>query len=110
MCKSDVRPYSGGNSYKFYFPITLITIKDHWRLLERLLEITGYWRDSLAASPSPPGRSQGRAAKRRAVGREGLANFALDQVFLECQLRVTCEPVKCQFKSRTSSVPWEAPK
>ena len=63
---------------------------------------------SLAASPSPPGRSRGCAAKRRVVGGEGLANFALDHVFLECQLHVTCEPVVCQFESRTSSVPWEA--
>jgi len=39
---------------------------------------------SLAASPSPPGRSWGRAAKQRVVGGEGLANFALDHVFLEC--------------------------
>ena len=46
---------------------------------------------SLAASPSPPGRSRWRATKRRAVGGEGLANFALDHVFLECQLHVTCE-------------------
>ena len=48
------------------------------------------------------------AAKRRAVGGEGLANFALDHVFLECQLHVTCEPVVCQFELRTSSVPREA--
>ena len=39
---------------------------------------------SLAASPSPPGRSRGRVVKRRAVGGEGLANFVLDHVFLEC--------------------------
>ena len=37
-----------------------------------------------------------------------LANFALDHVFLECQLHVTCEPVECQFESMTSSVPREA--
>jgi len=60
---------------------------------------------SVAASPSPPGRSR---AKQRAVGGEGLANFALDHVFLECQLHVTCEPVECQIESRTSFVPWEA--
>ena len=35
---------------------------------------------SLAASPSPPGRSSGRAAKPRAEGGEGLANIALDCV------------------------------
>jgi len=63
---------------------------------------------SLAASPSPPGRSRWRAVKRRAVGGEGLANFALDHVFLECQLHVTYEPVECQFESMTTSVPWEA--
>ena len=39
---------------------------------------------SLAASPSPPGRSRGRAAKWHAVGREGLANFARHHIFLEC--------------------------
>ena len=65
-------------------------------------------QSSLAASPSLPGRSQGRTAERRPVGREGLANFALDHIFLECQLHVTCEPVECQFESMTSSVPWEA--
>ena len=43
---------------------------------------------SLAASPSPPGRSSGRAAKPRAEGGEGLANIALDHVSLECQLHV----------------------
>jgi len=31
-----------------------------------------------------------------------LANFALDNVFLECQLHVTCEPVECQIESRTN--------
>ena len=35
---------------------------------------------SLATSPSPPGRSSGRAAKPRAEGGEGLANIALDCV------------------------------
>ena len=35
---------------------------------------------SLAASPSPPGRSSRRAAKPRAEGGEGLANIALDCV------------------------------
>jgi len=63
---------------------------------------------SLAASPSPPGQSRGRTAKRRVVGGEGLANFALDHVFLECQLHVACEPVECQIELRMSSVPWEA--
>ena len=48
---------------------------------------------SLATSPSPPGRSSGRAAKPRAAkpraeGGEGLANIALDHVSLECQLHV----------------------
>jgi len=33
---------------------------------------------SLAASPSLPGRSLGCKAKRRAVGGQGLANFAVD--------------------------------
>ena len=43
---------------------------------------------SLAASPSPPGRSSGRTAKPRVEGGEGLANIALDHVSLECQLHV----------------------
>ena len=34
--------------------------------------------------------------KRCAVGGEGLANFALDHVSLECQLRFTCEPGRAE--------------
>ena len=48
----------------------------------------GALKPSLAASPSPPDRSSGRAAKLRAEGGEGLANIALDHVSLECQLHV----------------------
>jgi len=33
---------------------------------------------SLAASPSPPGRSGAHARRSRAEGGEGLANFAVD--------------------------------
>jgi len=33
---------------------------------------------SLAASPSPPGRSRAHAQRSRAEGGEGLANFAVD--------------------------------
>ena len=33
---------------------------------------------SLAASPSPPGRSRAHARRSRAEGGEGLANFAVD--------------------------------
>ena len=46
--------------------------------------------------------------KQCVVGGEDLANFALEQAFLECQLHDTFEPVECQIESRTSSVPWEA--
>jgi len=53
---------------------------------------------SLAASPSPPGQSQAHAAKKHAVGGEGLASFALDHVSLECQLHVTCELVEGQLE------------
>ena len=35
-------------------------------------------RASLAASPSPPGRSRAHARQSRAEGGEGLANFAVD--------------------------------
>ena len=92
--------YSVLHSYKCYITI-FETAGNKQRIGHSLFP-------SLAASPSLLGRSRGRAAKRRAVGREGLANFALDHVFLECQLHVTCEPVECQIESRMSSVPWEA--
>ena len=69
---------------------------------------TGQALPSLAASPSTPGWSLGRVVRQHAGGGEGLANFALDHVFLECQLPDTCEPVECQFKLRTSSVSRQA--
>ena len=46
-------------------------------------------------TPSPPGRLHGHTAKPHTEGGEGLANVALDQVSLECQLHV---PVKCQLQ------------
>lgn len=66
------------------------------------------FNSSLPASPSPHGRSWGCAAKWRVVGVEGLAKFALNHVFLKCQLHVTCEQVECNFELRRSSVSWEA--
>ena len=42
--------------------------------------ILSAWLASLAASPSLPGRSSGRAAKPRTEGGEGLTNIALDCV------------------------------
>jgi len=50
-------------------------------------------------------------AKWCVVGGEGLANFALDHFFLECQLHDTRtrELVECQFESRTSCDPGRHP-
>ena len=62
----------------------------------------GFPGPSLAASPSPPGRSSGRTAKLLALGGEGLANIAR---FSGMPITCTCEPVKCQLELRTSSVP-----
>ena len=38
---------------------------------------------SLAASPSPPGRSRAHAWRSHAEGGEGLANFAVDKIFTD---------------------------
>ena len=48
----------------------------------------------LAASPSLPGWSSGRAVKQPAQGGEGLANIALDHISLECQLHVSEVPAR----------------
>ena len=63
---------------------------------------------SLVTSPSPPGWSQGRVVKQRAVGGEGLANFALDHVFWNANYNAwyPWTIVECQFESRMSSVSW----
>ena len=38
-------------------------------------------KHSLAASPSPPGRSRAHARRSRVEGGESLANFAVDKIF-----------------------------
>jgi len=51
---------------------------------------------SLAAGLSRPGMSWVHMVKQCAVGGESLANFALDHVSLENQLRSTCEPGRAE--------------
>jgi len=66
------------------------------QILPQILKSPTAQEASLSASPSLPGRSRGHAVKRRTVGGEGLANFALDHIFLEYQLHVTCVPVRVE--------------